>query len=44
MLIAAAFLIVAWRVMSVLPWAIDGFIAVVAVLVWAYWFERGDAT
>jgi hypothetical protein len=31
-----------WRVMAVLPWQIDGMIAAAAVLLWAYWFERGD--
>jgi len=41
-LIATAFLIVAWRAMVALPWAIDGLIVAVAVLAWAYWFERGD--
>jgi fucose 4-O-acetylase-like acetyltransferase len=40
--ITPVILVVVWRLMSVLPWTIDGLFALLACFAFAYVFERGE--
>ncbi len=40
LLAIAVSVVVIWRLMSSLPWQLDGLLAICAALAWAYRFER----